>query len=61
MGCGAITPTAAAALLIANSRLLSPYKSRQLPSDQEDLAAAAGMGELEGKGGQIWDSKVLTA
>lgn len=61
VGCGAFTPTAAAPLLIANSRLLSPYKSPQLPSDQEDLAAAAGMGEAEGEGGQIWDSKMLTA
>lgn len=45
MGCGAITPATDAPLLIANSHLPSPYKSLQLPSDQEDLAQAAGMGE----------------
>lgn len=45
MGCGAITPAADAPLLIANFHLLSPYKSLQLPPDQEDLAQAAGMGE----------------
>ena len=45
MGCGAITPTADAPLLIANSHLLSPYKSLQLPPDQEGLAQGAARGE----------------